>query len=389
MKTILCSFILSGFAALNLFSQAISDSCINALSAFYDGSSCRFINLEGKIAFPGIFYYYQGFSEGLAAAKTGKSDINKFGYFNTKGIWVTKQIYDRTMPFHEGLAAVKVKDKWGYINKKGEYVIPLKFDQALRFSEGLAIVRIGAFGLGKYGIIDKKGKWIVEPCFPSNTFPYENDMFDLIYFSNGIAPMYDGKKWGYINTSGKFVIQPQYDAVWQFSEGMAAVYSLVTTKEGIQDPVGFIDLEGKMVIEPRFTYSGLPWCYHFREGLAVIQVGNYSGMINRKGENIIKPAYTHIGECHEGLIVFQENLDKSYGYMDNKGQTVIKPQFHVAGYFANGIASVSITNPNSGGNEDFAFKSFFIMKNGEMYREDIFAILGGYGAFECPEKENY
>jgi len=388
MKTILFALILSSFAAQSVFGQAAPDSCTNAIAAFGEGPSCRFINLEGKIAFPGTFYYYQGFSEGLAAAKSGKSDMNKFGYFNTKGIWVAKQVFDLTTPFHEGLAAVKVKDKWGYINKKGEFVIPLKFDLALRFSEGLAIVRIGPFGSGKYGIIDKKGKWIIEPCFPSNTFPYENNMFSLIYFSNGKAPMYDGKKWGYINTLGEFVIQPQYDGVWPFAEGLAAIYSVVTTKEGVLDQVGFIDLEGKMVIEPRFTYSGIPWCYHFREGLAVIQVGNYSGIIDQKGNIIIKPAYTHIGECHEGLILFQENLDKPYGYMDKMGKIVIKPQFRVAGYFCNGVASVSITNPNSGGNEDFAFQSFFIKRNGEKYG-DMSTILGDYGAFECPEKENY
>jgi hypothetical protein len=200
--------------------------------------------------------------------------------------------------------------------------------------------------------------------------------------------MYDGKKWGYIDTTGKFIIQPKYDGAWPFAEGMAAVYSIAATKEGVQDPVGFIDLGGKMVIEPRFTYSGLPWCYHFREGLAVIQVGDYSGMINQKGDFLIKPNCSFIGECHEGLIVFQENLDKPFGYMDKQGKIVIKPQFHAAGYFSNGLASVSIKNPNSGGNEDFGFQSFFIKGNGEKYG-NMNTLLGDYGAFECPEKEKY
>ena len=43
----------------------------------------------------------------------------------------------------EALAKVKIGDKWGYINKKGEFVINPQFDDARFFLEGLARVKIG------------------------------------------------------------------------------------------------------------------------------------------------------------------------------------------------------------------------------------------------------
>ena len=62
----------------------------------------------------------------------------------------------------EALAAVKIGDKgWGYINKAGEIVINPQFDLAGYFSEGLAAVSIG----DKYGFINPKGEIVINPQF--------------------------------------------------------------------------------------------------------------------------------------------------------------------------------------------------------------------------------
>ncbi|HIO50419.1 TPA: WG repeat-containing protein [Candidatus Poribacteria bacterium] len=47
-----------------------------------------------------------------------------------------------------------------YIDKTGKYVINPQFDSAGNFSEGLAPVRIGDDKTGKWGCIDKTGKFL-------------------------------------------------------------------------------------------------------------------------------------------------------------------------------------------------------------------------------------
>ncbi len=59
---------------------------------------------------------------------------------------------------YTGLFCVNVNGKYGYIDKTGKYVINPQFDYAGSFSEGLAVVEIG----GKWGYIDKTGKFIWE-----------------------------------------------------------------------------------------------------------------------------------------------------------------------------------------------------------------------------------
>lgn len=66
---------------------------------------------------------------------------------------------DRTIA-ENGLVAVEVaNDKWGYCDLKGKIVIPAKFTYAETFNKNKAVAEIG----GKYGIINEKGAWIVQP----------------------------------------------------------------------------------------------------------------------------------------------------------------------------------------------------------------------------------
>ena len=64
---------------------------------------------------------------------------------------------------------------------------------------GLLLVSVD----GKYGYRDTNGKMVVEPCFPIKTGEY----------SEGLAAMPEtcntARRWGYINSSGQFMIKPQ------------------------------------------------------------------------------------------------------------------------------------------------------------------------------------
>ena len=76
-----------------------------------------------------------------------------------------------------------------------------------------------------YGFIDKSGKVVIEPQF-----------YDVLDFSEGFTrveiartglygepPRADDYNWGFIDKSGKVVIEPQFNYVSAFSEGLACV----------------------------------------------------------------------------------------------------------------------------------------------------------------------
>jgi len=118
----------------------------------------------------------------------------------------------------------------------------------------------------------------------------------MVSAGDGLFPVEDrNKKWGYIDGSGKVVIDRQYDSAREFSEGLAAV------RKG--DLWGYIDRTGKVVINFTFQNAG-----KFSEGLAVAgrKERMYTGYIDKTGRYAIEPKYESCLDFSEGLAAVRE-----------------------------------------------------------------------------------
>lgn len=107
----------------------------------------------------------------------------------------------------------------------------------------------------------------------------------------------DNKR-GYFNVnSGKIVIEPKYRRAWNFSEGLAAVQ--------LNGYIGFLDSKGKVVIGFNYPYYGNPLSsFTFEHGHCIVADSTVKcGVINKKGEWVIKPLYDNIDTFEEYAIV--------------------------------------------------------------------------------------
>lgn len=294
---------------------------------------------------------------------------DKCGYINRAGKIIIQPIYNATPgadEFHEGLVPIMIGNKWGYLDLTGKIEIKPQFDEADGFSDGLASVVIH----GKSGYyIDKKGKIVIEPRFAGGGSS----------FSEGLAMVVIGKGsdalYGYMDKTGKMVIKPQYYRASDFSEGLAWVDNgepsyidrtgrIVITQfnQGFLVCVGdfhsglarfgsypsipvYIDKTGKVVI-PKTKYCETN---DFSEGLAAVGVPVFKwvwwgktvkyGYINTRGETVIKPHFDRAGSFSEGLAPVE--IGDSWGYIDRAGKMVIKPRFSEAEPFHEGLARVN------------------------------------------------
>lgn len=78
-------------------------------------------------------------------------------------------------------------------------------------------------------------------------------------------------EWGYINREGKWIINPQFEHVKDFSEGLAAVRT--------NGEWGFVDKNGTYIVNPQFEDA-----YSFIEGLASVRGGEDCGYIDNTGK---------------------------------------------------------------------------------------------------------
>ena len=85
----------------------------------------------------------------------------------------------------------------------------------------------------------------------------------------------------------------------------------------------------------------MDWGKGFSNGLAKITVDGKAGFINTKGNIVIKPKLKDAGHFSENLAPFESNNGK-WGYINTKGEIVIKPQFDWAISFHEGLGLVQV-----------------------------------------------
>jgi WG repeat protein len=298
------------------------------------------------------------------------------GFMDKAGRIVVKpRNFEEAWPFSDGLAAVALNGKWGFIDETGEVVIKPQFWTVSSFSEGLAEVSVfdKKQKSAKYGYIDKTGRYVIEPQF-GIAFSFSDGMAQvstldsrrgyvdksghILYldpkftwnenFSEGLAAVgYEsgwGKK-GYIDKTGRVVIDTKYDKAGDFSEGLACV--------GINRKHGYIDAAGNTIISFQFDD-----CSAFSEGMAAVRINNRWGYIDRSGQMIVQPQYVEAKEFSEGLAAIRipSRYDQTgetedgyiitegngpFGYIDRTGKVVIAPVLTQVSKFDGGLAAVN------------------------------------------------
>lgn len=115
------------------------------------------------IALSDQFSFLGTVSEGLVAFQKNK----KYGFLDITGTTVIPASFSLVENFSEGLAAVcDNRGRWGFVDRKGSMAVDFGFDYADSFSHGCARAS-PAHAPDQFGLIDKKGKWVLRPRFDS------------------------------------------------------------------------------------------------------------------------------------------------------------------------------------------------------------------------------
>jgi bifunctional DNA-binding transcriptional regulator/antitoxin component of YhaV-PrlF toxin-antitoxin module len=286
-----------------------------------------YINRDGKIVIPPQLRVGAGnagdFSEGLATRYVPETKTT--GYIDTTGKLAIPARFEHAGDFSDGLAFVLLQGRYGYIDRTGKLQIPAKFSHATSFTDGHAWVTEGPcerVDLGacapanfipygatpvtpkrcRYAILNKEGALTRNPAF-----------IDVEEFSEDLAPVGNGKAWGYTDTSGVIQIPMQFERASPFSEGLARV-----VKGG---KVGFIDKSGRFVIPPTFRRA-----LSFSEGVAVVvdKRDKYS-FIDKQGNRAIPGEFDAATSFVMGLAHVRTGIDyysAKWSYIEKSGKPV-------------------------------------------------------------------
>lgn len=185
----------------------------------------------------------------------------------------------------------------------------------------------------RYGLMDTTGNIICRPSFSQIGAPF----FD---FKSGPVPAAQGRKWGYINAKGEWVVRPMFEYAGYFHNGLAKVV--------VKDKIGYIRQDGTMAIEPRFEEGD-----DFLDTITVVR-GYFQNKfqnlyINTCGKILWEEKFCFAWPFQDGIAEgstckFNEGEEQLWGAIDANGEYLFTPQFKSPPQFLNKNAALVETD---------------------------------------------
>lgn len=101
----------------------------------------------------------------------------------------------------------------------------------------------------------------------------------------------------------------------------------------------FIDTSGKVALRIK---KGEVALNDFHDGVMVVDTSNGSGYLNSDGTWAVRPQYHRAQDFSEGLAPVRDTAPKFWGYIDKSGVTAIPKQFDNCGRFRSGLAPATL-----------------------------------------------
>ena len=229
------------------------------------------------------------------------------------------------------------------------------YDSDFRFTDGM--LPIWNSDLNAWGFVDESGRLAVP-------YEWQFDSFDTPHFDSGhcLVAKYEKspagisyKRWYIIDKQGRSVKLPaNIEKVSNFQNGIASVVS----KKGNVATQFFINTKGVRVF-PNLSRT-IMWAYvtpdpiaarPFKNGLAAYYDRDTEryGFINTKGQFVVKPVFLDAHDFSDGLAAVKlpatQSNPAAWGFIDTSGKMVIPAKFSIEpGNFRTGRAPVEKRN---------------------------------------------
>jgi len=344
--------------------------------------STMYVSMNGDVKILESGYLIDDFHCGFLGSRYTNGSR---GYYDTMGKYHTwreisnlDDIATDCREFSDGMAPIQFfcngKYKWGYISQDFKLVVKPQYDFVTAFSEGRAFVR----KKGKWSIIDKGGKVVKDKLYPAffgSAHDGENDYYPRI--NNSYYK--DGKIW--IQTSnyhniladlnGNILLDKEDYNSYNVLHNGEPLYEWVHFSDGLiiyrdyhKNKYGYMDASGKIVINSEYDLT-----YGFNEGIAAVKIGNNWGFIDKQGNILVQPSFYAVSRdgFSEGLCAVKSSNGK-WGYVDESGNWKISPIYDCphrivngsVGSFHNGFAAVALNGQvgyvDKFGNSTFDFQ---------------------------------
>lgn len=307
-----------------------------------------------------------------------------YGYKNSKGKVIIPAQYDDAQGFYNGVAKVSKNELYGLINFKGKVIVPLQYSEGMA-SKGLLDFEGNSVAIHykvikdenkvkptdedydfdlvsvKLGLIDRKGKWVVEPVY--------QEIRRLSY--GGFVEVSKGDNEGLFDRTGKQVLPCEFAFIKQDRKSGFVFGS------HLKGYTTVVDNNGKVLYPDKF--GEVQWANHQHLGASLPKASKKFGIFSIKGNAIIAPKYSKVRDFSEGFAavrtgtnqdILHDNasdkiiLHERWGFVDKTGKEVVPIVYHEVANFSEGFSVIGTTKKSVV--VSLRFKYGLINKNGKV-----------------------
>lgn len=283
-----------------------------------------YINQDGEVVIQPKYLEGGEFSEGLASVRLN----GKYGFINTRDEITIPPTYDFVETFYRGIVNVYINGEVMFINKKEGRVLPETFN-SFRFIDDST----GVFTTkdGKAGLYD----------FTQNRILVKPKSYQIGKFNNGLAVVTKRRdkrtEYGVMDKRGTFIVEfGRYLTIKEFVDG----YALVKMNDPASDDGnidGAINVKGELLFQrPYKNHSYISEDFH--DGLAAVSLykywlpeeegvtystsKSYEGFINLKGEVVYGDTLTEYVNDFSNNRAFIQDTNRNYNVIDLNFKTL-------------------------------------------------------------------
>ncbi|MFT4761641.1 MAG: hypothetical protein ACI9XO_003193 [Paraglaciecola sp.] len=262
-------------------------------------------------------------------------DLGKFiTPFDMMGL--RRHDFERGLPY---AVFIDLEGKMGLIDRDGQQLTNAngtaqRFDFIDDFQQGITRVCTG----GRIAAVENPEeekiaisnvKMLTHGFFVTPTHLFENNSTAKFYYKkNGLQTL----QWGYIDSLGQTVIEPQFEYANQFLDSMA-----VNKKDGAW---GLVSHKNEVLLD--FIHKSITPFGSSRDRWRVNIANSKPIFFNKKGHEVISLKHEKFGGFFDDMC--RVRVDSLWGYVDIKGNEVIACQYEEARNFSEGMAGVFVDN---------------------------------------------
>jgi hypothetical protein len=272
------------------------------------------VNFNNDTILPFKFASAHLLPEGFCVASTGSgpkaSDEDLYGLYDLNGKQVLPQDFEYIDGFYCGRAIVKRNGKYGVIDETGKELFYTDYGSINRYTNDYALVETNYKNGGiKAGIINKDGKVVVPAIYQ-----------DVSNFREGLAAIEQNQKYGFVDTTGKIVVQFKYDQVQPFESGIAKVW--IGWKY-----VGYVNSKGKEIIPPDFEAMDQANLKRYYNKFIIGLKNSVQHVFHYSGKEVAILNYETVNEFSEKEKSFVVSKNNKYGVLDSNFRVKIPAKY--------------------------------------------------------------